>query len=235
MESVIAYHAKISIVGSVATSTDLANSTSASLSHTLSAGRDRHVVCVIGGNDGASSSDHPTGVTYGGVSMTNRATVEDSDAGADPHVSVWSIAVANNVSAGSKTVAITYGGNFGGSRIVVFELDNVDTTTPIDCTAETISGGSVTTGNNSQTTVTDRAFIVQAITIETTQTITAGSSQTEIDNTSYNAAAGTARSYVGYLNDGAAGVTALNTSFTSSDLAGAAVSFRPRRRKLKVS
>ena len=230
----MAYHRKISIVGSVVLATDNNNDTGYSTSHTLSAGRDRHVVAVavaVDGDIGALSFS----VTYDGAAMTGRSSATDLDAGNEPGYAIWSYSVPNSTTAGSKTVTFAWGGNLNGARVAIFELANVDPTTPEDAADDSFNGNQVTTSNASVTTVSDRAFLLHVTATDAAMAITPNSSQTVIDNANYSGSSITATACIMYLNNEAAGAVASNASFSNVDIAGGMQAFRPIRRRGRSS
>jgi hypothetical protein len=134
--------------GAITTTTSTTATTSLSLNHTA-AGSDRLAVVILHVMRNSDAGIAVTAATYGGVAMTERATIENrhTAAGKTYRTSIYTF-VAPATS--STAVAFTLDQNSLASAVAVMSFTGVDQTTPFDASAT----ANVAVSNNCTVTLT---------------------------------------------------------------------------------
>lgn len=125
-----------------------------------------------------------SGITYGGVAMTNQSSQNYADVDAGRlRVEIWKLPAPAN---GSQTVAVTYGGTVNFTVVDTITLNQVDQATTSENSGGNNAAGQASPISNSVTTITKNAWILDAVYSKTGGAITKGASQTQDTNVAVN-------------------------------------------------
>jgi hypothetical protein len=228
----MAAHAIPQVLDAGTSNLDIDGNTTHSFSYTLPAGSvNRLVILCLGEEDDVISSTLPVTATFNAASMTELTHSQTNDAADDPGCHIFAYS-PGSLAAGAYTAAITYTANIKRSQAFIFTIDNVNPTVVQDATAVVSNGDAGTSVADAIVTVTDRAFVLQALCTQNTDTSAPTDGQIVLFNSAFDSAGNL---LVAYLIPTAAGSRSMNATFTSNDFANALVAIRPRRRHSRVA
>ena len=152
-----------------ASSAKVSSSSSLSWSHTCS-GSER--LLVVGTNSGdLSPGDRPvSSITYNSVNLTK---VRSDDSG-NGRSEIWYLV---NPASGVNTIQVNYAGTNVNVQAGAVSLNGVDQSSPLD--AHNGATGSSSSPSVSVTTIADNAWVLDALLVDNSPTITVGSGQTQ--------------------------------------------------------
>lgn len=146
----------ITLNGSVTHSyTETETSPIITLSHTVAAGSDRLLTVAY---IGRSVSKAPTGITFGGVALTQGVAISGNTFDAE----VWYL-IAPAVSTANVVVTLAGGGTFAKSGIAVAGWDGVAQSSVVSDVDSSTSAASSSTGFSALTTTVDECLVIDAI------------------------------------------------------------------------
>jgi hypothetical protein len=200
----------------VALSAASAAVSSLTFSHTVNSGSNSILIVSVGGSDSVTPGNCiPTGVTYGGVSLTKVGSATETGAGNG--ASVWYL-LAPTV--GTANVVVTFGASIATSQAGSISLFGVHQTTPVD-----VSGGAAALSVTLTTTAAND-WIIDAAAVGTGnggRISGFGAGQTAIYPASFNSTQG--GSYSGPYSTGSNTVSFTASGFTQEAYFAAA--FQP--------
>lgn len=162
------------LIGSPASQSDNGGS-SATISFAVGAGTNRCLVVHVSSFDAGSTA---TGVTYGGVALTQVGAGQQDGGGGK--ISIWRL-LAPTV--GTANVVVTCGGAMDFLFTVVSAWQDVDQTTPFGTAAGASAANNSTPTVNVTTAVDDATLAVVRTYSNTTYTLTAnGTSLAKVEN-----------------------------------------------------
>lgn len=210
----MAGYSAIQLLGSTSTNSSSGIVNTLSCTHTLVDGRNRIAILLVLQSDGAVGT--VTSATFAGNAMTQIGTSPNTAGAQDTRVDLWRYVIADGESSGSKTVTANLSVNCDDLRVLCAVFNNVNSTTPIDVTANTNSATG-TSHTDGVTTVTPRAMLLEAVILkELGRDIVEDSEQISIASGSITGSVGSYNLAYKYIDS--PGVANLTSSFYSGGL-----------------